>query len=562
MRFQWKALDNTSPVFSFLAMTLLIAFALICISLYFRPLMPLDETRYASVAWEMWQGGDWLVPHKNGLPYAHKPPMLFWLINLSWMIFGVNDFATRMIVPVVACCNFFLISQLGKRLYGKHSQAAELAPLILLSFGMLALYLSMPFFDLLLTVFLLSSVLCLLKSGQQKDMKWGAVAGFWAGIGVLVKGPVILAYLFPIFVSYPLWRQDDWLPNRQWFSVCVTTIFVTVIIGLFWAIPAAIQGGEAYARAIFWGQTVGRVSESFAHARPFYWYVLFLPVLTLPWLFLLGCWRSRIFSQLSPADKFCLSWLVLTVLLFSCFSAKQPHYLLPVLPAFAVFLAAKLKLNRFGKEPLLAALLIILALAMFSGPWWIGTAFKAAQDPQVYPLWGLVPLFLVVVAIKPAVFQKFRFPVLLLAMPISVYALLPFLSPVLFQLYDVSALAQQMGIKQTEGEVVAISGNYHGEYHYLGRLTSPLVVIGDNESKQYQWLSQHPSAWAVISTQAGDTYMAQHSEHIWRYRGRQNVLILASDLLNWPGWAPDIQGMTEALQQKKVAANAEIESGG
>ena len=56
-----------------------------------RPLLPVDETRYASVAWEMWTGGDYLVPHLNGETYSHKPPLLFWLMNLSWWIFGVND---------------------------------------------------------------------------------------------------------------------------------------------------------------------------------------------------------------------------------------------------------------------------------------------------------------------------------------------------------------------------------------------------------------------------------------------------------------------------------------
>ena len=53
-----------------------------------RPLLPVDETRYLAVAWEMWLGGDYLVPHLNGETYSHKPPLLFWLINLGWGVFG------------------------------------------------------------------------------------------------------------------------------------------------------------------------------------------------------------------------------------------------------------------------------------------------------------------------------------------------------------------------------------------------------------------------------------------------------------------------------------------
>jgi hypothetical protein len=49
-----------------------------------RPPFPIDETRYLTVAWEMYQRNDWVLLHLNGAPYSHKPPLLFWLINLGW----------------------------------------------------------------------------------------------------------------------------------------------------------------------------------------------------------------------------------------------------------------------------------------------------------------------------------------------------------------------------------------------------------------------------------------------------------------------------------------------
>ena len=55
-----------------------------------RPLLPVDETRYLAVAWEMRVGGHWLVPRLNGEIYSHKPPLLFWLVNLVWTITGVS----------------------------------------------------------------------------------------------------------------------------------------------------------------------------------------------------------------------------------------------------------------------------------------------------------------------------------------------------------------------------------------------------------------------------------------------------------------------------------------
>src|SRR3569832_988308 len=69
---------------------------LVAISLYGRSFVPIDETRYVTVAWEMWLRGDFLVPYLNGEPYSHKPPLLFWLIQLGWKIFGVNDWWPRL----------------------------------------------------------------------------------------------------------------------------------------------------------------------------------------------------------------------------------------------------------------------------------------------------------------------------------------------------------------------------------------------------------------------------------------------------------------------------------
>ncbi|MDQ6646630.1 MAG: glycosyl transferase, partial [Pseudomonadota bacterium] len=53
--------------------------------------MPLYSTRTLAVAWDMWTHGHWLVPHFNGEPYSEKAPLLFWLIQAGWFVFGVGD---------------------------------------------------------------------------------------------------------------------------------------------------------------------------------------------------------------------------------------------------------------------------------------------------------------------------------------------------------------------------------------------------------------------------------------------------------------------------------------
>ncbi|MCK5008988.1 MAG: glycosyltransferase family 39 protein, partial [Deltaproteobacteria bacterium] len=55
-----------------------------------------DEPRYAQVAKEMMESGNWILPHLNSRVYPDKPPVFFWLIALSSKIKGeVTSFSAR-----------------------------------------------------------------------------------------------------------------------------------------------------------------------------------------------------------------------------------------------------------------------------------------------------------------------------------------------------------------------------------------------------------------------------------------------------------------------------------
>ena len=86
--------------------------ALAALQLWLRPLLPVDETRYLAVAWEMWWRGDFLLPWLNGEPYSHKPPLLFWLIHALWALFGVSELAARLLLV------FFRLLQLWRAARG------------------------------------------------------------------------------------------------------------------------------------------------------------------------------------------------------------------------------------------------------------------------------------------------------------------------------------------------------------------------------------------------------------------------------------------------------------
>ncbi|HEY7866271.1 MAG TPA: glycosyltransferase family 39 protein [Psychromonas sp.] len=516
---------------------LLLAFALsfflIALNLYFRPIFPLDETRYISVAWEMWQSNNWLVPHINGETYAHKPPMMFWLMNIIWGIFGVSEWVARIIVPLLACLNLILIRRLSLLVYNHSAQAADYSPLILLSFTGWFLYVPMSMFDLLLTVFVLCCVICIWRFAQTGRWSFTFWAGVSLGTGMLVKGPVILIYIIPVFLLYFMWRRENMISAGKLLKAGIITLIVGVIMVLSWAIPAAIAGGEEYAQAIFWGQSAGRMKDSFAHARPFYWYAMILPILLLPWVFLKGMWRTTTWLNLSKSDRFLLAWFFLVVFIFSCISGKQIHYLFPVFPALAIFLGAKVDIKKFGKDPFLAILLLLLAVLIFSGNLWVAKAFPTAHAPQVAIFWGIIPLFLSALMLLPERLGKHYFKLVLISFPLGIYILIPALSSVFTQLYDVSETATFIHQKQEEGVVVAHLGKYHNQFQFSGRLEHPLAIVDQEQPERNTWLKAHPEALVILARKIADDLLVKKSIYIHPFRGRLHIIIQAKYLTQW-----------------------------
>ncbi|APE30291.1 hypothetical protein BOX17_04590 [Halomonas aestuarii] len=97
-------------------MAFCLAVAIILARVAALPLMPIDETRYLSVAWEMWQHQSFLVPLLNGEAYSHKPPLLFWLIQLGWWLFGASDWVARLVIPTEGLAGFWLVADIVRQL--------------------------------------------------------------------------------------------------------------------------------------------------------------------------------------------------------------------------------------------------------------------------------------------------------------------------------------------------------------------------------------------------------------------------------------------------------------
>ena len=96
----------------------LLAVALLLGLATLRPLALPDEGRYAEIGRWMGVSGDWLAPRLNGLPFFHKPPLLYWLEALVIQTVGAHAWALRLIPALHATLLLGLMGALLKPILG------------------------------------------------------------------------------------------------------------------------------------------------------------------------------------------------------------------------------------------------------------------------------------------------------------------------------------------------------------------------------------------------------------------------------------------------------------
>src|SRR6185312_6681384 len=125
------------------------------------PPIPIDETRYLTAAWEMFNSGQWLVPTVNGAWYSDKSPLLFWLIAGGWKIVGVHTWVARVEALIVALGMLLILRRLAARL-GMDARGAHTAMWLLAGCFGFTVFSTAIMFDLLLSLCVLGALHALL----------------------------------------------------------------------------------------------------------------------------------------------------------------------------------------------------------------------------------------------------------------------------------------------------------------------------------------------------------------------------------------------------------------
>ena len=314
-------------------------------SAWVRDLWAPDEPRYAQVAREIFEGGDFLVMHLCGELYPDKPPLLFWLSGLFGWLSGWSELWMRMPNLIATFLTAWLIAGLARRWWG--DVEASWSAAVYLTFAMVVEIGGRLQIDPLLTLSCVFALYAFTNPAAEARIRtrWILLGGLAMGIGALAKGPLVhVNVLFVLLV----WRLAGLRPEgarvRAWVWPTALLLSVTPVLG--WAVAASLADHRLF-EALFFDQHVGRVTKADRHPGPWWKHAAHLLPLMLPWTFaalagLGAAWREFRRRRDEAADLDLVRvglWFAVLFVFFSAIPPKRPLYLLPAYPALALVTA-------------------------------------------------------------------------------------------------------------------------------------------------------------------------------------------------------------------------------
>lgn len=313
----------------------------------------------AQIARNMLDSGDWVTARLDGVQYLEKSPLIYWMIAVSYEIFGVHDWSARIPVALSAVLLCWLTFRIGA--WAGSLRTGLYAGLILATSIGLWLFTRIQIPDVTVTAAIALTMWAFLRAldvEEKKPALWSAVLGAAIGIGLLLKG--LIAAVFPIAAALLyLGITGQWRQRETWKRLNVPqATLVALIIAAPWHIIATLRNppyfdlsmssGPGHYRGFFWFYFMNEHVLRFLNLRyprdyntvprALFWgfHLLWL----FPWSVYFPAVARLSFKGEDRASRLrllCLCWAGF-LLVFFTFSSTQEYYSMPAYPALALLL--------------------------------------------------------------------------------------------------------------------------------------------------------------------------------------------------------------------------------
>jgi 4-amino-4-deoxy-L-arabinose transferase-like glycosyltransferase len=315
-----------------------------------------DEPRYAWIARDMAETGDWITPRLYGKPWFEKPVLYYWSAALSFKLFGVSEATARLPSAVSALLATLALAWLAFRMEGRNL-ARWLLLLMPSTVAMIGFtHAASP--DMLFSTTLTMAMVCAaLVTGVVSSRMHRYVSlflfGFFLGAAALAKGPAALILAGgAIFLWAALtkrWREA----MRLFHPIAVVAFLITA---LPWYLACARRNPEFFRVFIIEHNFNRYLTPEFQHLQPFWYYVPITLAALLPWIFWLAWFalrEGRTWANASERTQivFFAAWGLFPVLFFSLSKSKLPGYILPAIGPLVLLIAWAVTRSLSSEKP-------------------------------------------------------------------------------------------------------------------------------------------------------------------------------------------------------------------
>lgn len=363
----------------------LFALAALATGLGSHGLLDNNEGLYAQIGREMARGSSIIIPHVLGVPYMEKPPLLYYLLAISFRVLGETELAARLVPLAASLLTLGTVQWFCSRL--GRPQVGRLAILILSGSLGYMLMSGVVMFDMLFTAFLTPALFLFFLAWREANRRFLRLAAASLALALLTKGILALALFGLALASYFLIAERQRTLDAVRFSFDPWAVVIFLALALPWHVAASLEHPR-FAWFYFWNEHVLRfLGKRIPHdyyGGPWHYYLPRMLAFLFPWTawLALSFFKGRRDGQDRTLSIFLWTAWLMPLAFFSLSSAKANYYMVLAMPALAISLAWQIEsLAAARRGRLLALPLGLTALA----------GLAAVSALALRPIPGLAP---------------------------------------------------------------------------------------------------------------------------------------------------------------------------
>ena len=453
----------------------------------YLPITDPVESNYVLSAITMLKHNSWISPMIYDHVWYDKPPLTYWALMITYKLFGISDFTSRIPNTLVAGASVALMYHIIYRI-SKNTFASVLCAILLMStlqFWYISHAIITDGFLLLFTLAIFGySYLAFTnndKSAMVKAYIAAALAVITKGpIGIILPGLILLIY---VCARYIVHRKDESYQLSKDIKLLFNPLGLLAFIAIAspWYIAMYSIHGEQFISGFLGLHNVDRALIS-EHPKfnVWYYYLLIVPLSLLPWTPVI-VYHLKDLNWKDDFDLLGIIWFIVIVLFYSLVATKYLTYTLPAIIPCIIWAAVKIcelvtdkETGEFTQSFKKFNYLITLPLGIYYMIFTFTTAFDKSLDSKPLIVGSFIIVCMILIG-RYYITSFFKLAIYALVPLITLYSAITITVPPI--LFNQSGLQFRTFIEDTSKPIFVYGSYYTSIVYYMD--TTPTQVFVD-----------------------------------------------------------------------------------